>query len=160
MNPPIHILNQLGVLTSFSVAKKITEEDINKYVSKHKKKGKSDTQINKMLRDKIVSDIQEAIVKNKIPGIISQEELATELGIDKNIVSKLPDINRLITVLSQKISEKNYDKMSLCYFINSLVNVLGLTEEDFTKFHRQNNPNPDDDDENDETDEFTDDEPL
>jgi len=28
--------------------------------------------------------------------------------------------------------------MSLCYFINSLVNMLGLTEEDFENFHKQN----------------------
>lgn len=155
MNPPIHILNQLGVLTSFSVAKKITENDINKYFAKHKKKGKSDSQIGKMLRDKIVSDIQDAVENNKIPGLVSQQEMAEGMGIDKKIIAKIPEINRLIIVISQKISEKNYDKMSMCYFINSLVNVLCLTEEDFTKFHQQNKT----DDENDaDDDEFTDEE--
>lgn len=161
MNLPIHILNQLGVLTSFSVAKKITEDDINKYFAKHRKKGRSNSQIGQMLRDKIVSDIQDAIEQNKIPGLISQQEMAEDMGINKKVVAKIPEINKLILVLSQKLSEKKYDKMTLCYFINSLVNVMNLTEEDFTKFHQQNKDDDDDEDtnddgENDGTDEFND----
>ena len=162
MNLPIHILNQLGVLTSFSVAKKITEDDINKYFAKHKKKGRSNLQIGQMLRNKIVSDIQDAIEHNKIPGLVSQQEMAEGIGIDKKVIAKIPEINKLILVLSQKLSEKNYNKMTLCYFINSLVNVMNLTEEDFTKFHQQNKNNDDetDDDDDDEggNDEFTDEE--
>jgi predicted XRE-type DNA-binding protein len=160
MNTPIHILNQLGVLTSFSVAKKITEEDINKYFSKHRKRGRSNSQIGQMLRDKIVSDIQNAIEQNKIPGLVSQQEMAEGMGIDKTVIAKIPQINKLILILSQKLSEKKYNKMTLCYFINSLVNVMNLTEDDFTKFHQQNKNNDDADDYEDETgdDEFTDEE--
>ena len=154
MNLPIHILNQLGVLTSFSVAKKITEEEINKYFIKHKKTGKSNSQIGKMLKNKIVSDIQDAVEHNKIPGLVSQQEDAERVGIDKKIIAKIPEINKLIIILSQKISEKKYDKMSMCYFINNLVNALGLTEDDFTKFHQQNKT--DDEDDTDDNDEFTD----
>lgn len=160
MNTPIHILNQLGVLTSFSVAKKITEEDINKYFSKHRKKGRSNSQIGQMLRDKIVSDIQNAIKQNKIPGLVSQQEMAESMGIDKTVITKIPEINKLILILSQKLAEKKYNKMTLCYFINSLVNVMNLTEDDFTKFHQQSKNNDDNDDYEDETgdDEFTDEE--
>lgn len=157
MNQPIHILNQLGILSSFSVAKKITEKEINTYFNKHKKRGKSDSEIGKMLKNKIVSDIQTAVEQNKIPGLVSHQEFAESIGIDKKVIAKIPEINKLIGILSQKFSEKNYDKMSMCYFINSLVNVLGLTEEDFTKFHQQNN-NEDDDDDEYRDDEFTDEE--
>lgn len=143
MNTPIHILNQLGILTSFSVAKKITDKDINNFFSKHKKKGKSDTQIGEMLREKIVADIQDAVEQNKVPGIVSQTEIAEELGIDKKVIEKIPEITRLVAILSQKILEKNYDVMTQCYFINSLVNTLGLTEDDFNKFHQQNNTDED-----------------
>ena len=38
----------------------------------------------------------------------------------------------------------------MCYFINSLVNILGLSEEDFTKYHRENNKDDDDDDDDNE----------
>jgi len=146
----------MGVLTSFSVAKKITEDDINKYFSRYKRLGKSEQQIGKMLQEKIVSEINEAVQNNKIPGLVSPQEVAESLGIDKKIIARMPELNRLIMVLAHKMSEKNYDKMSLCYFINSLVNVLGLSEDDFTKFHRQNSKNDDDDDDGDDEDYFKD----
>lgn len=154
MNSPIHILNQLGILSSFSIAKKITEEDINKYYSKHKKLGKNNSQIGKMLSNKIMDDIQKAIKTNKIPGIVSEEELMESVGVDPSVIKNIPDLNKIITVVSEKLSEKNYDKMSLCYFINSLVNILNLTEEDFTDFHKQNGDDDDDESNDGENDEF------
>lgn len=154
MNTPIHILNQFGVLASFSVAKKITEKEINKYFLKHKKSGKSNSQIREMLKKKIVSDIQKAIFKNEIPGLISQDgESVNQSDIDPSLLKNVPELNRMIVVVSQKLTDKHYDKMSLCYFINSLVNVLGLTEDDFTKFHKQNNID-DKDNEDDDGEEF------
>jgi predicted transcriptional regulator len=161
MNQSIHILNQLGVITSFSVAKKVTDEDINKYFSKQKRNGKSEEQISEMLQDKILCEIHNAIENNEIPGLVTPQEFAKSLGMDKKVVEKIPELNRLIMVIAHKLAEKKYDKMSLCFFINSLVNMLGLTESDFTKFHRQNTT---EDTKNegpkglDESDEFDDDE--
>lgn len=137
-NQPIHILNQMGVMTSFSVAKKITDEDMHKYFSKQKRTGKSEAQIGAMLQEKILSEIQEAVNDNKIPGLITPQELDQSLGINKKVIDKIPDLNRIVMVLVHRLSEKKYDKMSLCYFINSLVNMLGLQEIDFQKFHNQN----------------------
>ena len=145
MSKPIHILNQLGVLASFSVAKKITEEDIQKYFNKQKRSGKSEKQIGDMLHAKILEDIQQALMKNEIPGLISSQELAKQLGLDQAVVDKVPELNRLVVLLAHKLSEKKYDKMSLCYFINSLVNCLGLTERDFEKFHRNNREDEEED---------------
>lgn len=150
MNHPIHILNQMGVLTSFSVAKKVSEDDINKYFSKFKRKGKSQSQLGDMLKQKILVEIQEAYENNKIPGIISQQEIAKEMGIDENIIKNMPELNRLITVITQKMVEKKYDKMSLCYFINGLVRTFELTEDDFNDFHEKNNPDDDEDDDGDD----------
>lgn len=145
MTKPIHILNQLGVLASFSVAKRITEEEIKVFFSKQKKKGKSDHEISEMMHTKIINDIQEAILKNEIPGLLSSQEVAKDLGMDQSVIDKMPELNRLVMILSNKLSEKKYDKMALCYFINSLVNVLGLTEKDFERFHQNNREDEDDD---------------
>ena len=145
MTKPIHILNQLGILTTFSVAKKIKEEDIQKYFTKKKKSGKTDDQIGEMLHAQILNDIQEALLNNEIPGLISSQEFAKQLGLDQSVIDKVPELNRLVMLLAHKLSEKKYDKMSLCYFINSLVNVLGLTERDFEKFHKRTRENNDDD---------------
>lgn len=136
MTKPIHILNQMGILTTFSVAKKITEGDIKKYYVKQKKTGKTEKQISDMLREKILDDIHSAIDNNEIPGLISSQEIAKQLGMDPSVVDRVPELNRLVMIVANKLSDKKYDKMSLCYFINSLVNMLGLTEKDFEKFHR------------------------
>lgn len=149
-NQSVHILNQLGVITSFSIAKKVTENEINKYFIKNKKAGKSNSEIEKQLGQKIMTEIQEAITNQKIPGLLSPQEIATEFGLDKNLVENMPELNRLITVIVQRLSQKKYDKMSLCYFINGLVNLLNLTEKDFEKFHSKNSKDDDDDDEGEE----------
>lgn len=145
MTKPIHILNQTGVLASFSVAKKITEEDIQKYFTKQKKSGKNEKEIGEMLHEKILNDIQEALMQNKIPGLIGSQEIAKQAGFDQSVVDKVPELNRLVMLLAHKLTEKQYDKMSLCYFINSLVNVLSLSERDFQKFHQHNREDEDED---------------
>lgn len=158
MNPqPIHILNQMGVIASFSVAKKVSEEDIQKFFVKGKKSGKTEAEIEKMIKNKILGEIQDAIMKQQIPGLLSPQDLAREMGMSKKIVDNMPELNRLIMVIAHKLSEKKYDKMSLCYLINSLVNLLGLQESDFEKFHRQNSKDNDDGDNDDDgDDEFKD----
>lgn len=148
---PIHILSQMGVLSSFSIAKKVTGEDIKKYFSKQKKGKKSDAEIQNLLKEKIINEIAMAIQTNSVPGLITPQEIAKDIGLDGNVVKNVPELNRLVAVIVAKLTEKNYDRMSLCYFINSLVNLLGLKEEDFEKFHRG-----DDDDDDDGDDEFKD----
>lgn len=148
---PVHILNQMGVITSFSVAKKVSEDDIHKFFSKGKKSGKSTEELNNILRDKVLGEIEDAVTNRKIPGLLTPEELAKEMGVQPHIINNMPELNRLIMIVGHKLAEKKYDKMSLCYFINSLVNLLGLTESDFEKFHRQNSNDEDDDGDDDDT---------
>jgi len=150
MSQPIHVLNQLGVLTSFSVAKRVTEDDIRKYFSKQQRKGKTEDQISEMLKNKILGDINDAIQHNQVPGLVSSQELAKSMGVDENVIKNMPELNRLIMVIANKLIQRDYDKMSLCYFINSLVNTLELGEEDFTEFNNKNNPDGDEDDDDDD----------
>ena len=144
LNQPIHILNQMGIMTSFSVAKRVSENYINNYFSRHKKTGKSEKQIEQMLREKILSDIDSAILHNQITGLISPQEIAREMGLDKELVKNIPELNTIIMGVKGLIESGHYDKNSLCYVINNLVTILNLTEEDFDKFHSQNNPDGDD----------------
>ena len=147
---PVHILNQMGVITSFSVAKKVEEDDITKFFAKGRKAGKSVEEMNTLLRDRVLSEIQDAVENRKIPGLLAPEELAKEMGVQQHIINNIPELNRLIMIVGHKLAEKKYDRMSLCYFINSLVNLLGLTESDFEKFHRKNSPPDTDDGDDDE----------
>ena len=47
---PVHILNQMGVIISFAVAKKISEEEITKFFAKGKKDGKSIKELNNIIK--------------------------------------------------------------------------------------------------------------
>jgi phosphopantothenoylcysteine synthetase/decarboxylase len=137
METPLHILNQMGILTAFSVAKKVTEEEVHDFFEKHKESGKTDEEIGEMMRNEVLKEIQDALASNKIPGLIVNQDMIKKLGSQETL-KNISELNRLIMIVGNKILEKQYEKMSLCYFINSLVNMLGLTEKDFEKFHRRN----------------------
>jgi len=133
-NKPIHILNTTGVLASFSIAKKLTEEYVRNYFIRHKKIGKSETEINKLFIKKIENDITNAMRESKIPGLIKNEDILAK-DLPDEILSNLPSINKLVVFIAHKIMLQKFNKMILCYIINSLVNLLNLTEDDFEKFH-------------------------
>ena len=77
---PVHILNQMGVITSFSVAKKVSEDEIHKFFSKGKRLGRSTQELNNILRDKVLGEIEAAMMQRKSPGLLAPEELAKEMG--------------------------------------------------------------------------------
>ena len=148
---PIHVLNQTGVLTSFSIAQKITEEDIKEYISTHKNCGKKNAKVSEILKQKILDEIQKAVSNNEVPGLVTAQEVAKAMGVDDKVVKNIPELNRLVMIIGNKVREKNYDTMSLCYFINSLVTALDLGEDDFEEFNKQTNPEDEDDDDDDES---------
>lgn len=135
MQHPIHILTQLGILTSFSIAKKISENEIDTFFKKHKKLGKSEDEIGEMLKTKVFGDIEKAVINNQIPGVISPLGIVNSNSNTSG--KKFSDLNKYIMIIVEKLILKKYDKFSLCYIINTLVNLLGLTEKDFEQFHKK-----------------------
>lgn len=136
MTQPIHILTQAGVLNSFSITKKVTENYVQAFYNKHKKSGKSDEQIGELLKKKIYKEIQRDVINLRIPGLLSLMNNISPQNkqeASKQVVS----VNKIVSEISKAIIKKKYDKLLLCYLVNSLVNLLGLTEEDFEKFHQQ-----------------------
>ena len=129
---PMHILTTAGVLTAFSISKKITAQDIECITKLAKTKGKTEDEIIIMIRDQIIREIVDATKKGTLPGIIIEKSETAALPV-KSIAA----LNRMVLVLTQKLKEKKINKFSLCYFINYLVGSLGLTEEDFEDFHRR-----------------------
>ena len=140
----IHILNTEGILASFSIAKTISEANVLKYFKKYKKMGKTDDEIRKMFIDKIENEILNAMNTGVVPGLISDEELNGNVPKE---LSNISVINKLIVSVSHKIMALNLNKITLCYIINSLVNLLNLSEDDFEKFHKLNGTDNNDEDE-------------
>ena len=142
---PIHLLTKYGILTNFSMAKKITEEDINAMKKAEKSKGMKDEEVMEKVKNKLMQELIEAAQKGTLPGSIVDNTVPKTVIPIKNIES----LNRLVVMLATKLKDKKYDKLSLCYFINFLVGSLGLGEEDFEEFHRQLRDLHGDDDEDD-----------
>jgi len=129
---PMHILTKAGILASFSISKKITEDEINAMLKDAKNKGKSEDEILTRVKTKIMKEIIDATHKGTLPGIILEKSKQQIIPLQT-----VESLNHMVLFLSQKMKSKKFDKMSLCYFINYLVANLGLKEEDFEEFHRR-----------------------
>jgi len=132
---PKHLILELGVLKSISIGKRPSADKVRTYKEKIKKVTKSKKEAEELLKQVIQKDSQKMIDTSKIPGIIldvpSQKRQITE--------KKLIELTYFASVVSKKAIEKNLNKFDLCYLINALVNMLGLGEKDFEKFHRKFN---------------------
>ncbi len=129
---PEHILSKSGVLASFSVSKKISEEEVHAMMENAQSRGKSEDEILDLVKTRIMMEIMDATRKGTLPGIILENSQRKLIPIQS-----VTALNRMVEVLSQKMKQKKFDKLSLCYFINYLVGSLGLVEEDFEEFHRR-----------------------
>jgi len=131
MKPINHILSNEGILTSFSIAKKISVNDIKYINDKIKTLKKNPKEIQELLKDVIIEETRKDIENQKIPGLI-----ITEI---KNSAEKkrMMELSYFSNMISQKLIEKKIDKYNLCYIINAMINILGLTEEDFDNFKKK-----------------------
>jgi hypothetical protein len=130
-NQPIHMLEKHGVLINFSISKKITEEYVDKIILQKKYKNHTPKQIAEIIKNKITNEIKQVITKRKIPGLIySNEEL-----IKFNKLNVL-ELNTISSIVLKKLMDINYSKMELCHFINTLINFLELTDDDFNVFYK------------------------
>ena len=136
-----HILSKEGILTTFSIAKRISVKDVQ--TLQRKIKGKKDTEKNfkKLLRDKVMKETQKALIEKKIPGIMTPDGMSF---ISEEEKKKMMELTYLASVIAKKLGEKNIDKYHSCYIINAIINMIGLTESDFDEFHRKFSKNRDD----------------
>ncbi len=128
-----HVLSKEGILTTFSIAKRITAKDIRK-ISQKLKRSKSHAnseELQDLLKEKIIKDTQKNLDINKIPGLIIQG------ADDEEEKKRIMELTYFASMIAKKLSEKNIDKYYSCYIINAIVNMLGLTEENFNEFHKK-----------------------
>jgi len=156
MNCPRHILSEEGILASFSIAKKIDNRLIKKLQAKAKKDGVSDDELNQKISELVIEQTKLAIENHEIPGLvwdITQEKVINRIRDgrvepDAND-KKTMELTYLATLLSKKISEKQLSKYDNCYIINAIINLLGLSEDDFEDFYQKFSDEEDSDSESD-----------
>jgi len=131
MQTASHILAKEGILTTFSIAKKVTAKDVKKLRDKLKIAKMDSDKLKELLRNAVIQEAQAGIDAHKIPGLIID-------GSEENEEKKrIMELTYFASVIAKKLSEKNIGKYYSCYIINAIVNVLGLTEEDFDEFHKK-----------------------
>jgi len=135
-----HILTEEGILVSFSIARKLSSEDVEKVKDKiHSGKLTTD-----QVHDYLIKETKKVIELKKIPGLTDTEKMVDSSSERKRIT----ELTYFASLIAKKINEKNIDKYHMCYTMNTLVNLLGLTEDDFEEFY--NKFSNYDDDESDE----------
>jgi hypothetical protein len=126
-----HILAKEGILTTFSIAKKVTAVDVKKLRDKLKSSKLDADKLQELLRTTVLKDTQKAIESQKIPGLIIE-------GLEESEEKKrIMELTYFASVIAKKLSEKKVGKYHSCYIINAIVNMLTLTEDDFDEFHRK-----------------------
>lgn len=170
MNPSsTHILSEHGIMSSFSIAKKISQDQIKK-LAQQLKMSEDSKEFHEHLKKQILRDTQLALHNNKIPGIISnqkvknpevkktaapqQDEPVKKFSLDEKKKAKLA---LFATLIVQKILEQKSTTEEKCFLIVQIVNGLGLKDSDFKKYHTRHEDMDDEtdtDSEDDEDDEF------
>lgn len=153
-----HLISEKGILVNFSVAKKISPEKIKSLESKIKKKMKKDDDLVNLLKQEISKETQKTLDINDIPGLIDVYQKKAIHQSSKGIFeneTKVMMLNLFGIGIAKKLISKKLKKDEICFVILTILGALGLTDEDFRMFHKNNhhagdNPQDDEDDYDDE----------
>lgn len=149
-NQPEHLLASLGILREFSIGKRISKEEIEKTIKKVKKVCKDKKKFQKLLEDALVENTRKYVNNKLPPGLILPEKHPKQEELDRFYM----ELSAISHALSEKFVEQKLTKQQVCFIINAIVSILGVTENDFENFHKkfskykENDFSDDDSDEN------------
>jgi hypothetical protein len=151
-----HLIAMHGVLTSFSIARKVSKKDIQEITKKIKKKCKNKDEFNEMLQNEVLKTTKYSMNQDLIPGLIlpgknnnqlDRKELADE--------KKMMKLNYIANIIAKKLMDNKLSKDEICYIILTLLSSLGLHDQDFKNFNNKyGNPDENIDDEDDDDTDF------
>ncbi len=145
-----HLLSKHGILVTFNIAKKIKPSEIKsirkKLESKFPESNNLEKEINKEIKAKTKTFLQE----NDIPGLIQKgEETFDKIYINKKIQTK---ILKLANKVVDYCKQYNFTKEHVIFFMQAVLHLLKISNEDMQKFKEKYNINQDPDDYLDEED--------
>lgn len=126
-----HILSENGILTSFQIAKKIDEHHLKKMIEEIRSTTKSQKELQKKLKEKIIEDTNKNIFSENIPGILTDKNKLFEENL------KLKNYSDFAAKIVDTIKKNEIDSYHMCYIINVIINLLKLNEEDFENFNER-----------------------
>jgi hypothetical protein len=150
-----HLIAKHGILTSFSIARKVSKKDIKRISDKIKKQCKNKNDFNELLQKEVLKTTKYSMNQDLIPGLILSEN---EKRNDKKELAdekKLMQLNYVSNTIARKIMDNKMSKDEVCYIILNLLSALGLNDQDFKNFNKKygnSDENMEDEDEDDEDD--------
>lgn len=126
-----HILAKEGILTNFSIAKKVSAKDVKKLRDKINSTKKDAETVQNLLKSALIKETQKDLYTHKIPGLV------VDIAEDAEEKKRIMELTYFASMIAKKLSEKKIDKYHSCYIINAIVNMLDLTEENFDEFHKR-----------------------
>lgn len=126
-----HILAKEGILTTFSIAKKVSAKDVKRLRNKLKNSRADAEKFQDLLKKAVIKETQQILQTQTIPGLIinGSEDVEEQ--------KKIMELTYFASIISKKLADKKIAKYHSCYIINAIVNILGLTGEDFDEFHKK-----------------------
>jgi hypothetical protein len=146
-----HLLSSLGVLASFSIAKKLNKNEVDKLANKIKKNNKKENpkEFQKLVAKALIDDTQKYVQKQTPPGLI-----IPKIHPKKELLDKLYlELTSISQALTNTFKKQKIDKHQMCFIINALIHMNGLIESDFEEFQKKFQKYKDNDFDNDEDDE-------
>ena len=152
-----HLLVTHGILSEFSISKKISSRDMLKLKNRAKKMSKNKKEFDAQMQKNLIAYTQKDVADNSVPGIIIPEGYsAKETPEFFEDDTKMMQLSYLSDVIAKKLINSNYSKEEICYVVLNLLGMLGVSNEDFRKFNKNyeffDDSMPDDEDENDDGD--------
>jgi len=131
-----HLIAKHGVLTAFSIARKVSKKDIKQISDKIKKKCKTKEEFNELLQKEVLKTTKYAMTQDFIPGLIlpeknNKQSVKKELADEK----KLMKFNYIANIISKKLMDNKLSKDEICYIILTILSSLGLNDQDFKNFN-------------------------
>lgn len=132
---PTHLISNLGILTNFQISKKISKKEVSKESRKLRKvfKEPDPKKFEKLLMDALVEKTKMSLETETPPGLIFPKKHPKKNELDKYYM----ELSAISEALTNKFIDENLSKHQICFILNAVITLIGLTEEDFLKFHKR-----------------------
>lgn len=139
-----HLLSKHGILVSFNIAKKIKPSQIKTIRKKLESKYKDPFELENEIDKEIKAKTKKFLEENEIPGLINENNYTQkEILIDKKIQAKILALANKVT---EYCNQNKFTKEHVIFFVQAVLHLLKISNEDMQRFKEKYNINQDPDD--------------
>jgi hypothetical protein len=140
MNNHHHLLSKHGVLVSFNIARKIKPSQIKSIRKKLESKFTDPTIIEKEISKEIKRKTKKFLGNNEIPGLVHDEYPQKKIYINKKIQVKILNLSNKVAAYC---NSNKFTKEHVIFFVQALLHLLKISNEDMQRFKQKYNINQD-----------------